>query len=187
MGKPNLQKSVGFGTYLFGQVPRGLTKRRGAPGGKDAGRSGCDTPGSSNPSTRLTAPDPGARRFWARPVDQPTACRTDGRHCINRKRARWRVPLQVHRPLQRSAARYRTTAPTPAANTACPCAGRKAASAHVISLYLANWQIDACVVQTIPEAQAALAGSDGAMGSFDIAILDMKGLGSHALEFVRTV
>jgi len=62
-----------------------------------------------------------------------------------------------------------------------------AASAHVISLYLANWQIDACVVQTIPEAQAALAGSDGAMGSFDIAILDMKGLGSHALEFVRTV
>ena len=45
---------------------------------------------------------------------------------------------------------------------------------YVISVYLANWQIDAQVVHTISEAETALATGGGADGPFDVAILDMK-------------
>ena len=62
-----------------------------------------------------------------------------------------------------------------------------AASSLVISVYLANWQIDAQVVHTISEAETALAAGGGADGPFDVAILDMKCLGSRAPEFVRAV
>ncbi|HUB14087.1 MAG TPA: MHYT domain-containing protein [Acetobacteraceae bacterium] len=62
-----------------------------------------------------------------------------------------------------------------------------ATSAQAILLYLASWQIDAQVVATISEAEAALVGSGGAKGPFDVAILDVKGLGSRALEFAKTV
>jgi len=62
-----------------------------------------------------------------------------------------------------------------------------AASAHVISIYLANWQIDACVVHTIAEAEDALVGSGGARDPFDVAILDVKWLGPRALDFARAV
>ena len=62
-----------------------------------------------------------------------------------------------------------------------------ATSAQAILLYLAHWQIDAQVAPTISEAEAALVGSGGAKGSFDVVILDVKGLGSRALEFARAV
>jgi two-component system, sensor histidine kinase and response regulator len=62
-----------------------------------------------------------------------------------------------------------------------------ATSAQAILLYLVNWQIDAQVVQTVSDAEAALVGSGGAKGSFDVAIVDVKGLGPRALEFARAV
>jgi PAS domain S-box-containing protein len=61
-----------------------------------------------------------------------------------------------------------------------------AASANVISLYLANWQIDARVVQTAAAAKEALSGT-AAAGSFDVAIIDVKTLGPQALHTLRSV
>ena len=61
-----------------------------------------------------------------------------------------------------------------------------AASADVISLYLANWQIDARVVHTVSEAEDALYG-DTSASSFDVAIIDVKSLGPQALEWLRSV
>jgi PAS domain S-box-containing protein len=61
-----------------------------------------------------------------------------------------------------------------------------AVSAHVISLYLANWQLDATTVSTIEEAEAAFQEAAGTR-PFDVAILDVRGFGEQATEFARTI
>ncbi len=64
-------------------------------------------------------------------------------------------------------------------------ADANAVSAHVISLYLANWKIDATVVLTPEEAEAAWREAAAAGRPFDVAILDIKGLGARAADFVN--
>jgi two-component system, sensor histidine kinase and response regulator len=64
-------------------------------------------------------------------------------------------------------------------------ADANAVSAHVISLYLAGWQIDARMVSTIDEAESAWREAAAAGQPFDVAILDVKGLGAPAVEFAR--
>jgi two-component system sensor histidine kinase/response regulator len=57
-----------------------------------------------------------------------------------------------------------------------------AVSGHVLSLYLAIWQIDATIVMTIDEVEAVYRGAAEAQHRFDVAILDVKGLGSRAVQ-----
>jgi PAS domain S-box-containing protein len=58
-----------------------------------------------------------------------------------------------------------------------------AVSAHVISLYLASWNVDATIVSALDEAEAEWSASD----PFDVVILDLKGLGTPALDFARSI
>jgi two-component system, sensor histidine kinase and response regulator len=58
-----------------------------------------------------------------------------------------------------------------------------AVSAHVILRYLGNWKIDATVVPTIDQAEAACREAAAAARPFDVAILDVKGLGARSIEF----
>ena len=60
-----------------------------------------------------------------------------------------------------------------------------AVSAHVISLYLASWQIDATIVSSIAEAEAAYLNAGDR--PFDVAVLDSKGLGDRAADYVKWV
>ena len=60
-----------------------------------------------------------------------------------------------------------------------------AVSAHVILRYLANWKIDATLVSTVDQAEAAC-HSAAAARPFDVAILDVKGLGERSIEFGKT-
>jgi len=62
-----------------------------------------------------------------------------------------------------------------------------AVSGHVLSLYLASWQIDATIVMTIDEAEAAYREAAEAQQPFDVAILDVKGLGSRAVQFAQSI
>ena len=58
-----------------------------------------------------------------------------------------------------------------------------AVSAHVILRYLANWKIEATVVPTVEQAELACRDSAAAANPFDVAILDVKGLGPRSIEF----
>jgi two-component system sensor histidine kinase/response regulator len=60
-----------------------------------------------------------------------------------------------------------------------------AVSARIMSLYLASWQLDSTVAATVDEAQAAWDAARGAGRAFDVAIVDVKGLGAAAIEFAR--
>jgi two-component system, sensor histidine kinase and response regulator len=64
-------------------------------------------------------------------------------------------------------------------------ADANAVSAHVISLYLASWKVDATIVATLEAAEAAW--RKAAAAPFDVAILDVKGLGAQAVEFAKSV
>jgi two-component system sensor histidine kinase/response regulator len=57
-----------------------------------------------------------------------------------------------------------------------------AVSAHVMSLYLSSWKIDAAVVTTTGEAQAAWEKAAAAGLGFDVAMIDLKGLGASGEE-----
>jgi PAS domain S-box-containing protein len=61
-----------------------------------------------------------------------------------------------------------------------------AISAHIMSLYLAKWTIDAELASTITEAEAALADRGDANG-FDLVMLDLKGLGEPGMELARKI
>jgi len=60
-----------------------------------------------------------------------------------------------------------------------------AVSSHVISLYLASWQVDAAIVSTPEEAEATWREAAAAGRPFDVAILDVKGLGPHAIDLAH--
>ena len=66
-------------------------------------------------------------------------------------------------------------------------ADANAVSAHVISLYLASWQVDATVVSSIDEAAAACRAAAAADRPFDVAILDAKGLGAPAIALAKSL
>jgi PAS domain S-box-containing protein len=59
-----------------------------------------------------------------------------------------------------------------------------ATSAHIFSLYLKRWKIDATIVATAPAAEAALRQSES---GFDVAIIDVKGLGAPGMELARAI
>jgi CheY-like chemotaxis protein/HPt (histidine-containing phosphotransfer) domain-containing protein len=61
-----------------------------------------------------------------------------------------------------------------------------AVSAQVISVYLANWQLDATIVSNVDEAETAWHAATSTGQSFDVAILDIKGLGARAIEFAKS-
>jgi len=60
-----------------------------------------------------------------------------------------------------------------------------AISAHVISLYLVKWEVDAVNASTLGEAETARHDAIAAGQPFDVAILDVKGFGAHAIEFAK--
>jgi two-component system sensor histidine kinase/response regulator len=66
-------------------------------------------------------------------------------------------------------------------------ADANAVSAHIISLYLANWQVDTTVVSTIEEAEVAYHEAIAADEAFNVAILDVKNHGNVAVEFAKAV
>jgi two-component system sensor histidine kinase/response regulator len=66
-------------------------------------------------------------------------------------------------------------------------ADANAVSAHVISLYLASWQVDVTVVLTLGEAEAAWRETCATSKPFDVAIVDFKGFGAGAAEFAKAV
>jgi two-component system sensor histidine kinase/response regulator len=66
-------------------------------------------------------------------------------------------------------------------------ADANAVSAHVITLYLANWDVDASIVSTLEEAEAIWHEADAAGQPFDVAILDVKGFGAPAVAFANLV
>jgi PAS domain S-box-containing protein len=61
------------------------------------------------------------------------------------------------------------------------------ASAEIIALYLANWKIDAAVVPTTARGEEVWREAAAAGRPFDVAILDVKGLGSPAVELARAI
>jgi two-component system, sensor histidine kinase and response regulator len=65
-------------------------------------------------------------------------------------------------------------------------ADANAASAKVISLCLANWKIDATVVSTVAAAEQTWRKARADGRPFDVAILDVKGLGDSVIDFART-
>ena len=65
-------------------------------------------------------------------------------------------------------------------------ADASASSAKVISLCLASWKIDATVVSTVAAAEQAWRKAQADGRPFDVAILDVKGLGDSAIDFART-
>ena len=67
-------------------------------------------------------------------------------------------------------------------------ADANAVSAHVMSLYLASWQIDATVVMALDEAKAEWREAAVAAGKpFDVVILDIKGLPPETLDFAAEI
>jgi PAS domain S-box-containing protein len=62
-----------------------------------------------------------------------------------------------------------------------------AVSAHVISQYLQNWGIEAEVHTTPAEARAVWDATLAAGTGFDVAIIDVKGLGAAGLELAATI
>jgi two-component system, sensor histidine kinase and response regulator len=61
-----------------------------------------------------------------------------------------------------------------------------AVSAHVISLYLARWKVNATSVSTLAEAEKTRREAAASGQPFDVVILDVKGLGTPAVEFARS-
>ncbi len=59
-------------------------------------------------------------------------------------------------------------------------------SGHVISLYLANWQVDATTVSSLEEAETCFSEA-AASQPFDAVILDVRGFGDRAIEFARSI
>jgi signal transduction histidine kinase/DNA-binding response OmpR family regulator/HPt (histidine-containing phosphotransfer) domain-containing protein/CHASE3 domain sensor protein len=64
-------------------------------------------------------------------------------------------------------------------------ADANAVSANVISRSLANWKIDATVVSTVAEAELTWRKAQADGHPFDVAILDVKGLGDSVVDFAR--
>jgi two-component system sensor histidine kinase/response regulator len=62
-----------------------------------------------------------------------------------------------------------------------------AVSAQVMSQYLASWKIDATVVSSASEAEAAWREAVAVERPFDVAILDVKGLAEAGTELARTM
>ena len=60
-----------------------------------------------------------------------------------------------------------------------------AVSAHVMSLYLASWQVDTTAVSTLAEADEAIADATAVGAAYDVVMVDIKGLGSDGIEFAR--
>jgi len=58
-------------------------------------------------------------------------------------------------------------------------------SANVISRCLGNWKIDSTVVSTVAEAELAWRKAQADGRPFDVAILDVKGLGDSVVDFAR--
>jgi two-component system, sensor histidine kinase and response regulator len=58
-------------------------------------------------------------------------------------------------------------------------------SANVISLYLANWGVDATLAANAADAAQAAQAAAAAGAPFEVAILDAKGLGNGAVELVH--
>jgi CheY-like chemotaxis protein/HPt (histidine-containing phosphotransfer) domain-containing protein len=84
-----------------------------------------------------------------------------------------------------------TSAPQPVRHIAQPLRAllldTNPVSARVMSLYLSSWGIDATVVATAGEAEAACTAAAGAERPFDVAILDFKGLGAAGLDLARKI
>ncbi len=57
-----------------------------------------------------------------------------------------------------------------------------AVSSHILQLYLASWHLDVAAAESAAEAQALWAG---AATPFDVAIIDIKGLGESARDLLR--
>jgi len=62
-----------------------------------------------------------------------------------------------------------------------------AVSAHVTSLYLSSWQIDATVVTALDEARTLWQQAVDAEQPFDVVILDIKGQEAEAEDFARQI
>ena len=62
-----------------------------------------------------------------------------------------------------------------------------AASACVIHRYLASWKIAPTVVATAPEAMTTWRESVAAGTPFDVAVIDLKGLGAEGVELARAI
>jgi two-component system sensor histidine kinase/response regulator len=60
-------------------------------------------------------------------------------------------------------------------------------SARVMSLYLASWGVDATVVATTREAEAAWNEAVAAGRAFNVATIDVKGLGAAGVALARTI
>jgi two-component system, sensor histidine kinase and response regulator len=65
-------------------------------------------------------------------------------------------------------------------------ADANAVSANVISRSLAAWKIEATVVSTVAEAELTWRKAQADGRPFDVAILDVKGLGHSVVDFART-
>jgi two-component system, sensor histidine kinase and response regulator len=60
-----------------------------------------------------------------------------------------------------------------------------AVSARVMRRYLASWKVDPTVVNTVRKARAAWQKALAAGTAFDVAVIDIKGLGAEAIELAR--
>ena len=62
-----------------------------------------------------------------------------------------------------------------------------AVSARVVTRYLTSWKITPIVVATAADAMAAWRCAVEAGATFDVAIIDLKGLGAEGVELARTI
>ncbi len=62
-----------------------------------------------------------------------------------------------------------------------------AVSARVTREYLLNWKTEPTVVNNAPKAMAAWEKAKAAQAPFDVAIIDIKGLGASGIDLARTV
>jgi two-component system, sensor histidine kinase and response regulator len=60
-----------------------------------------------------------------------------------------------------------------------------AVSAHVMSLYLGSWNVDAAAVATVAEATEAATDALSSQQPFDAAIIDVKGLGDSGIALAH--
>lgn len=60
-----------------------------------------------------------------------------------------------------------------------------AVSAEIMGRYLANWNIDRTVVSSTTAADVAASKAAAAGNDFDVALVDVKGLGSAGIKFAR--
>jgi two-component system sensor histidine kinase/response regulator len=60
-----------------------------------------------------------------------------------------------------------------------------AVSARVMHRYFVSWKVDPTVVNTVHKARAAWQKALAAGTSFDVAVIDIKGLGAEGIEFAR--